>query len=288
MSTTNRYQWSKAARSYVQTNAAQEGGNPITETLFAQMDSANPISQASVILDVGSGPGNCMARMIAMFGPLIPSDARLIASDWSDGMIEQVCERRGREQGTNAIWQRVEAKVLDAQELEGIEDDSVSHITGTHVFNLLYDSRKAFQAADRVLQPDGVVGMTLLAVAEWMELIALAAKKIRGDSAPNFELPVTFSTVDGIREEFKRVGWESVYVEEVISNMDVTDSSKLINNFIRGGNPGALKFVGGYSEEELDQFVEEWLRLMRERCPTEPRLLRGVSIVAVGQKKRKL
>ena len=112
----------------------------------------------------------------------------------------------------------------------------------------------------------------------------IGSEKIRGDHAPEFKLPVSFCTVEGIRKEFKMVGLEEVFVEEVDSYMDVTDPSSIINSFIRGGNPGGLTFVTDYSEEEMDRFVEEWLRLVQERHPKEPMMLKGVSTVAIGKK----
>lgn len=286
MPNSTQEQWSEAAKAYPQTGNV---GKPssltnVIGTLFSQMDIALPISQASAILDVGSGPGNCLAKLMDTFGSQLLPDTRLIASDFSEGMVEQIRERQNKEQDANSLWRRVEAKVLDAQELEGIEDGSISHITGTHVYNLVADGRKALQAALRVLKPGGVVGITTVAVAEWMELMALAARKIRGDDAPEFKLPASLCTVEGIREEFKIVGLAEVFVEEVDSYMDVTDPSFMINGFIRARNPGALTFVGEYSDEEMDRFVEEWLRLVRERHPKEPVMLKGVSIIAIGKK----
>lgn len=63
------------------------------------------------------------------------------------------------------------AKVLDAQVLNGVEDASISHITGTMVYNLVANGRQALEAAYRVIEPEGVIGLTLGASAEWMELV---------------------------------------------------------------------------------------------------------------------
>lgn len=286
MSNSIQEQWSRAAKAYPQAdNVGKPSSLPnVTQALFSQMDLAHPFSQASAILDVGSGPGTCLARLIDTFGSQLPATTRLIASDFSEGMAEQVRERQNKEKGSSALWQRVEVEVLDAQELDGIEDGSISHITGSHVYNLVADGRRALHAALRVMKPGGVVGMTTVCVAEWMELIALAARKIRGDDAPEFKLPASFCTVEGIRSEFKTVGLREVFVEEVDSPMNVTDPSVIINTFIRAGNPGVLMFVKDYSEEEMDQFVEEWLRLVHERHPKDPVMLKGVSIVAIGKK----
>lgn len=87
-------------------------------------------------------------------------------------MVEQVLKLQAEKKGENPIWNRVEAKVLDAQVLEEVEDGSISHITGTMVYNLVTDGRKALEAAWRVLVPGGTVGMTLGAGAEWMDLVS--------------------------------------------------------------------------------------------------------------------
>jgi len=94
-----------------------------------------------------------------------------IASDFSTGMVAQIQKVQQQELDGNPIWSRVEAKVLDAQVLDGIEDASISHITGTMVYNLVSDGRQALQAAHRVLQPAGVIGMTLGAGAEWIDMV---------------------------------------------------------------------------------------------------------------------
>lgn len=97
---------------------------------------------------------------------------RRIVSDFSAGMIEQVQRIQKQKQESNPIWSRVEAKVLDAQVLHGIEDQSISHITGTMVYNLVANGRQALEAAHRVLQPEGVIGITLGAGAEWIDLVS--------------------------------------------------------------------------------------------------------------------
>src|SRR4051812_15811113 len=88
-------------------------------------------------------------------------------------MIEQVQRIQKEKQDQNPIWSRVEGKVGDAQVLDGIDDASISHITGTMVYNLVENGRRALEAAHRVLQPAGVVAMTLGKTAEWMDMVRL-------------------------------------------------------------------------------------------------------------------
>jgi hypothetical protein len=114
--------------------------------------------------------------------------------------------------------------------------------------------------------------------------MAQAAKKIRGETAPTFQFPKAYGTLEGVRAEFEAVGFSVECAETVESFMDVSNPKPLVDIFIRGKNPGAMFFVGDYSESELDAFVDEFLRLIEERHPELPRNLKGLMIVAVGKK----
>ncbi|KAH7377936.1 S-adenosyl-L-methionine-dependent methyltransferase [Cadophora sp. MPI-SDFR-AT-0126] len=276
--------WSANANTYANGSKSVHLSNAPTEILFTQLNITYPFSSAHAILDVGSGPGVTIGKLIETYGSQLPPDARLIASDFSAGMIEQVQKIKGELAGENPIWGRVEPRVLDAQTLDAVEDSSISHITGTMVYNLVANGRQALEAAHRVLQPGGVIGMTLGAGAEWMEMMAVAAKKIRGEKAPVFQFPKDYGTVDGIKAEFEAVGFSSEYVEIIETSMDVSDPKPFIDMFIRGKNPGAMFFVSDYSEAELDEYVEEVSRLILEKCPGVPKQLKGLLIVAVGKK----
>ncbi|KAK0101020.1 hypothetical protein ONS95_012992 [Cadophora gregata] len=166
-------QWSANAGTYAEGSKSINLSNAPTETLFTHLNNAYHFSTASAILDVGSGPGITIGKLIEIYGSRLPPNAQLIASDFSAGMIDQVQKIKDEKAGEDPIWRRVEPRVLDAHTLDGIEDSSMSHITGTMVYNLVANGRQALEAAHRVLQPGGVIGMTLGAGAEWMELVII-------------------------------------------------------------------------------------------------------------------
>jgi hypothetical protein len=114
--------------------------------------------------------------------------------------------------------------------------------------------------------------------------MALAARKIRGETAPTYQFPRAYGTVAGIQAEFEAVGFSAEFVGTIDSSMDVSNPKPLVDGFLRGKNPGAMFFVGDYSEAELDAFVDEVLRLIEERHPELPRKLSGLLVVAVGKK----
>ena len=114
--------------------------------------------------------------------------------------------------------------------------------------------------------------------------MGLAAKSIRGPTSPTFQFPTGYGTLAGIQAEFEEVGFKAEYVEPMEFSMDISDPKPIVENFLRAKNPGALFFVEDYSDEELNAFVSEFLRLAEERHPELPRKLTGVLIVAVGKK----
>jgi hypothetical protein len=68
-------QWSANADSYAK--GSQHLSNAPVEILFTQMNRAYPFSAATAILDVGSGPGVTIGRLIENYGSQLPSGTRL-------------------------------------------------------------------------------------------------------------------------------------------------------------------------------------------------------------------
>jgi hypothetical protein len=71
-------QWSATADSYAKgSQHARLLSNAPVEKLFTQMDCAYPFSTAGAILDVGSGPGVTIGRLIESYGYTLPLSTRL-------------------------------------------------------------------------------------------------------------------------------------------------------------------------------------------------------------------
>ncbi|PQE06298.1 methyltransferase family protein [Rutstroemia sp. NJR-2017a BBW] len=289
-------QWSISASSYAHGHQALSSA-PV-DTLFAQMDRVKPFSTATAILDVGCGPEKSLSNLHSRQSPTPrfppytsklqnqrPNLTHRIALDFSAGMIAQVQKLQQEKQVQTPIWRRVEGKVGDAQVLEGIDDASISHITGTMVYNLVEDGRRALEAAHRVLAPEGVLGMTLGMGGEWMDMMTQSAQHIRGASAPTYHFPAGYSTISGLKTEFEKVGFSAEFVESMEIFIDVSDPKLFVDTFIRGKNPGAMFFLGDYEEEELDGFVRFMEGLIEEKCRERgQKRLRGEVIVGVGRK----
>jgi hypothetical protein len=68
-------QWSANADSYAK--GSQHLSNSPVDVLFTKMNLSNPFSNATAILDVGTGPGVTIGRLIESYGSQIPLETRL-------------------------------------------------------------------------------------------------------------------------------------------------------------------------------------------------------------------
>jgi len=275
--------WSANAKTYSQLSPDDE--NPITRasmSLIRKMNETLPVSEATAILDVGCGPGTTIGLLIKELGPEIPQNARLVASDFSAGMVEQVEERK--KTADDPAWLRIEPLVSDAQDLIGIEDSSISHAMSSLVYNLVSDSQKALDTAYRVLKPGGVVCMSTWTDLEWIDFTKIAAEKTKGNKGPNSLFPESWQSIEGIKKMFEEAGFKDCTFEYQDAFMSFDDPTHFFNGFIRAKNPGALLYIGGYTDEELDRFQEEYMKLVNERHPQSPKKLKGIFIISTGRK----
>lgn len=88
-----------------------------------------PFSEATGILDNGCGPGPVISRLLKNYK--IPESCPITCSDFSEGMINQV--KQSKEENVkadaNSPWNRVEAVVQNAMDLQSVKDSSRSHVT---------------------------------------------------------------------------------------------------------------------------------------------------------------
>ncbi len=128
--------WSACAALYA--SGAASFSAPFAEEALRRVSLARPDS----VLDVAAGPGT-LAMLAA------PNAARVLATDFSHGMIDQLRLRAGREGAGN-----VEGAVMDAQAL-ALRAGSFDAAFCMFGFMFIPDRARAFREMLRVLRPDG-------------------------------------------------------------------------------------------------------------------------------------
>jgi ubiquinone/menaquinone biosynthesis C-methylase UbiE len=277
-------EWDVHSKEYASMNLEHFMPAPCKRLLSA-MDAVNPLSSATAILDVGCGPGTMIAHLATDYGTVIPSSARIVASDFSSGMVDCVRERKiekaGKESDVGGVWSRLETQVYDAQDLSEIKDGEMSHLMSNMVYFMLPDPRKGLREAHRVLKDNGTLTLTSWSKVEWMDMLNQAARIVRSDAPAGFDVERlgAWANREGLKEEFEACGFKEVTTDYMPANMPMQDPVMFANKFIKSNNPGALMVVGEFSEEELDRVCEEWVKLVGTK-----ETLEGVLIVASGKK----
>ncbi|KAB8199954.1 S-adenosyl-L-methionine-dependent methyltransferase [Aspergillus parasiticus] len=256
------------------------------------LQNALSFSSATTILDIGCGPGTAISLLIDDYGHHIPPATRLVATDYSAGMVAETRARRDSKiiaGGDNPnCWDRLETLVVDAQDLSPFPSNSVSHIMGSLVYFMLPDPMKGLIEAHRVLQAGGVFACTSWAKVEWMELLVQAAQKVRpvvkdNNSTPprgSNIIPAHWKEAVGVKEELESAGFRDVHTEYVEFNWAVEDNSKFAEMMCTSSNPGSKMVLGDLTAEEQYHVREEYAKILEENG----NVCKGVAVLGIGRK----
>jgi len=260
--------------------------------MYTHMATLRPFSTATTVLDVGCGPGSATLALINDHAESLAPTTRIVASDFSAGMVAQVRALRERklddladagEGGQNAqarrLWQQLEAQVWNAQDLSAVPDGCVSHYIASLVLFMLPDASSGLREAHRVLEPSGVMSCSSWKSVSWMDL----AMEARGKHASDFKLPQKWAEAESVRTLLEEAGFEDVVVEEVRTYMNVENAEATAAWFFGKETPMAA-LIQGMEEEERMQVMANLERLFEERKDPETGGIPGVGIVATGRK----
>lgn len=173
---------------------------PLAISCTRMLDVVNttlPFSNASTILDIGCGPGTLPTLLFRKYGEDIQQTTKLIATDFSAGMVEAAKARKQKEihsedEHIAKCWARLQLDVMDAQNLEKVATNSVSHAMGSLVYFMLPEYKKGLSEAHRILSDGGVFACTSWAKVGWIEFVIQAVGKA---TQKTIETPVRPKTI---------------------------------------------------------------------------------------------
>lgn len=107
-----------------------EAAEPPTTRMLERANAIWPFSTAAGILDDGSGPGQIMSQLLKAHGSDLPADCELQCTDISDGVIQQVLQKKADavREDAESVWQRVQCSMQDAMDLKDVASESQSHV----------------------------------------------------------------------------------------------------------------------------------------------------------------
>jgi len=252
------------------------------EAMIDALNNVSPLSNATAIMDSGCGTGLATGLLIERYGSQLPLSCRIIAADFSSGVVEEVNKRREQELSSgNKLWGKVETALHDAQDLSGISNDSISHMMAGFMFFMVANPQRALTEALRVLQPKGVLVLTSWVGSEWMDLFDLLTK-VRADVKPPKMGPV-WSSVEGVTGQLQVAGFQNVEVRTMTTYMRINDPAATVDYFIRK-MPHMAKLREAMTEEEVDRACALMVEHLEEKFPKLPGYLAGTAIVGIGSK----
>jgi SAM-dependent methyltransferase len=168
-------QWGLHVKEYEAMSSGARTGAIVTR-LLAAANAASPFSKATGILDDGCGSGNATFVLIEEYGSSISPTARLVASDYSSGMIASVeALKKDPSLVSNPSWQRLETHVLNAADILAggqsapIKPASLSHILPNLVLMAVADYKAALRSAYDALEDTGVLAFSTWLNMPWID-----------------------------------------------------------------------------------------------------------------------
>jgi len=231
-----------------------------------------PPSSSLRILDSACGPGIVTrlildwAREQGVFPP-----PHITAIDFAPGMISQL-----EAQKSALEWNTVESRVLDAQSLEGMTDDSFDAIIMNFGIFALPNAEAGAREMLRVLKPGGTTIVTTWKSAGSVDLLVRAVHAIRpGDEDRVFPVSKDWFTAEKVKNTMTSGGFKEtkVHVHEVRT---VWQNSSIQNLVDALSGPFWDRIWKGWTEEEKGRWRGEVEKQMTE----EERSKCGLDMVA--------
>ena len=184
-------------------------------------------------LDDGTGTGVVTAALKSLYPSL-----RVIAADVSQGMIDSVTTRISDEG-----WENVEARLLDAQNLKGIEVASLSHVLSTFMVCLAPDPKKVVAEMLRVTRPGGVLGLGVWA-DPYFGALNTPFTKACSELDPGYQsVPIMdegWTRVEDVEKGLKEAGYVDVRMREMMMLKEWGSLDEACDHFWEGKNPAVM------------------------------------------------
>ncbi|KAH0255613.1 S-adenosyl-L-methionine-dependent methyltransferase, partial [Aureobasidium melanogenum] len=210
------------------------------------------LSEQSIVHDNAAGPGTAT---IAAMSVLQKEPAKIVVTDFTQGMIDNIQLRIDQEQ-----WKNITASVMDSHEL-ALPDNTFTLTICNVSTSTFKDSLKCMQEILRTLQPGGVCINSQWKRFTVKDIIHKAQISIRPDSKL-FNMPKAEFLNDGVlRDLMLEAGFAKAdqYVETTIITDDAIEG---LREFMCGNFTASAR--GGWTEEEaakwpaaIDAAIEE-------------------------------
>ena len=222
--------------------------------LLQLTDSVSPITNDSLVLDVGAGTGAVALALASGF-----PNTRIVATDISASMLENISE---------VNCPNITTRVLDARDLNReLDKGSFSHVFNTFMLQSITTPIDALCEIHDVLAPSGVVGVALWAQRNGpFEIWEAACKRLE----PGYELPAPFDdpgawkTQGELETSLEEVGFIDARTEEVKMPFEFENAEAFAEFWFQAKNPAPVKVMTDWPQERMEEVREMVCNVVRE------------------------
>lgn len=241
-----------------------------------------PFTKASVVVDMGCGPGQITDAVLQAHSSALPPTAKVVGADVNAQMLENYLKRKQREvESGNTYWSHAETAQTDVTDCAAFPDGSISHMLAGFLVFIIPEPEKAVQAMKRKLAPEGVLAMSAWKSSHWMDLMYYPMK-VR----PDLKMPTPpgeWSSIDGVRERLEKEGFKQVEVVETEGYLPFDDYAEICR-FILTKLPLSSRVVAQMTDEELLRTHDLMVRDLKDWYPTVPAKMVGKATIAYAKK----
>lgn len=287
--------WSRVAQLYAKVSDEADPlavTRPSNNAIFSAVESTLPFSEASYIIDMGSGHGPLIGGLLnSEYAKRIPHNARIVAGDIAQEFIAMLEERKKTnvDADSESLWRRVEIQTLDARDLQSdkgtikIGDEEVSHLLSSFVYYTMFgDEERGFAEALRVLQPGGVFVATNLGPTDWGSLPDFVIK-VRPDKTNPMDLFEKWKSAELVKHIYEKAGFKDVVVNEYQVGLKMETYEETIE-FVVEVFPFMKPLMADMSEGEVKEVKKLMREFLVEKQGHEPLQLSGTGIVVTARK----
>ncbi|KAI0913078.1 S-adenosyl-L-methionine-dependent methyltransferase [Ustulina deusta] len=273
-------EWSKIAPAMMQMIASGPGAAP-AQHMAEHADKLLPFSKATVIVDMGCGPGQVTNAVLEAHAN-IPTSAKVIGADNNAEMLAQYNNRRKMEiEKGNTWWERAETLEVDVHKCDTLEDDSVSHMLAGFVLFSVPNPAQGIAAMKRVMAPGGVLAMSAMLGGDWATL-SMYPLKVRPDLV--MEVPSNgCSSRENVTNHLKNAGFTDIEVIDVENYMEFDDYD-VICRFLLNKLPMAARAIAQMTNEEIMKTRDMMVADLKSWYPTLPAKMKGQTNIAYARK----
>jgi SAM-dependent methyltransferase len=250
---TTTQQWQAAAEAWHQwgPTLAQWLG-PATETM---LDMAG-VRHGSRVLDVAAGAGEQTIVTARRVGP----DGYVLATDISSNILEFAASE-ARAAGLN----NVETRVMDGENLDGLDADSLDAVISRVGLIYFPDQQKALTGMLRVLKPGGRIGAIVYSTPDKNQFFSIPISIIRRRAElppplPGQPGPFSLGAPGVLEGAFQQAGFRNIETRVVNAPVRMTSAAECVR-FERESFGALHQMMSGLSEADRE---ETWKEIEQE------------------------